>query len=69
MFLKILQNSQKKACVGVSEAHRKVAERKLQVLKPTGLLNGDSCEYCKIFKNSVFYRTPLVAASGIETFF
>ena len=24
--------------------------------------------YCKIFKNSFFYRTNLVAASGIETF-
>ena len=24
-----------------------------------------SCEYCEIFKNSFFYRTPLVAASGI----
>ena len=22
-----------------------------------------SCEYCEIFKNSFFYRTPLVAAS------
>ena len=27
------------------------------------------CEYCEIFKNSFFYRTILVAASGIETFF
>ena len=24
-----------------------------------------SCEYCKIFKNSFFYRTPLVAASVV----
>ena len=28
-----------------------------------------SCEYCEIFKNSFFYRTTLVAASGIETYF
>ena len=28
-----------------------------------------SCEYCEIFKNSFFYRTSLVAASGIATFF
>ena len=27
-----------------------------------------SCEYCKLFKNSFFYRTPLVAASRTETF-
>ena len=26
-------------------------------------------EYCEIFQNSFFYRTPLVAASGFETFF
>ena len=25
-----------------------------------------SCEYCETFKNSFFYRTPLMAASGIE---
>ena len=28
-----------------------------------------SCEYCEIFKNSFFYRTSLVAASGVETLF
>ena len=28
-----------------------------------------SCEYCETFKNSFFYRTSLVAAFGIETFF
>ena len=50
--------------------------RKLLVLKPASLLKEDSnttqvlsCEYCEIFKSSFFYRTPLVAASGIETFF
>ena len=47
---------------------------KLHVSKPASLLKGEtnkifSCEYCEIFKNSLFYRTPLVAASGIETFF
>ena len=24
------------------------------------------CEFCEIFKNTYFYRTPLVAASGIN---
>ena len=28
-----------------------------------------SCKYCEIFKNSFFYGTSLVAASGIEPFF
>ena len=23
-----------------------------------------SCEFCEIFKNTIFYRTPLVATSG-----
>ena len=26
---------------------------------------GFFCEYCKIFKNSFFYRTPLVTASVV----
>ena len=25
-----------------------------------------SCEYCGVFKNSFFYRTPVMAASGDE---
>ena len=24
-----------------------------------------SCEFCEIFTNTLFYRTPLVAASGM----
>ena len=48
--------------------------KKVAGLEAPSLLKGDfntgvSCEYCEIFKNSFFYRTPLVAASGIETFF
>ena len=27
-----------------------------------------SCEFCQIFKNTYFYRTPLVSASGIGAF-
>ena len=39
---------------------------KLQCWRPATLLKRDStqvfsCEYCKIFKNTFFYRTPLVA--------
>ena len=45
--------------------------KKVAGLEAPSLLKGDfntgvSCEYCEIFKNSFFYRTPLVAASGIE---
>ena len=47
--------------------------KNLHVLKSTSLLTGDSntgvFEYCKIFKNSFFYRIPMMAASGIETLF
>ena len=28
-----------------------------------------SCKYCKILKNSLFSRTPVVAAAGIKAFF
>ena len=44
---------------------------RLQVFRPASatLLKRDSCEYCGIFKNSFFYRTLLVAASAIDTFF
>ena len=49
MFLKISQVSQENTCVGVSN---------------TGvfLWNWNSCE---VFKNTFFYRTPLVAASEL----
>ena len=53
VFLKISQYSQKNTCVGVSFYCK---ETPAQVF---------SCEYCKIFKNSFFYRTPPVAASVV----
>ena len=28
-----------------------------------------SCEFCEIFKNTFLHRTPLVAASGLRTYF
>ena len=42
-------------------------------LKPTNLLKKSlaqvfSCKFCKIFKNTFFYRTPLVAASVLTLF-
>ena len=47
MFLKISQYSQEKTCVGGPQTATQVF----------------FCEYCEIFKNSIFYRTPLGAAS------
>ena len=52
--LKILQNSQKKTCAQVSFCNLIKKETQAQVF---------SCEFCTIFKNTYFYRTPLVAAS------
>ena len=48
VFLKISQNA------GLSSATSLKKETLAQVF---------SCEFCEIFKNSFFYRTPLVAAS------
>ena len=48
VFLEISQNSHEKTCARVSFL------TKLQVF---------SCEFCKISKNTFFYKTPRVAAS------
>ena len=52
VFLKNSENSQEKTCVRVSLLI------KLQV---SGLVF--CCEFCEIFKNIVFYRTPPATAS------
>ena len=36
--------------------------------KKETLIQVFSCEFCEIFKNNFFYRTPLVAASRKECF-
>ena len=41
---------------------------KLQTLRTAIILEGDSCETCKIFKNTLFYWTSPVAASGCFRF-
>ena len=45
---------------------------KLQAFRPATFLKRDSntgvsCGYCEIFKNSFFYRKPVVAASDSPT--
>ena len=61
VLLKISQNSQENTCARVSFLI------KLQALRPATLLKTLaqvlSCEFCEIFKNNFFYRTPLMAAS------
>ena len=52
VFLKISQNSQENTCTRVF--FNKFEETLAQAF---------SCEFCKISKNTVFYRTPPVAAS------
>ena len=34
-------------------------------IKKENLTQLFSCEFCKIYKNTFYYRTPLVAASGV----
>ena len=51
VFLEISQKSLENTCVRVSF---------LMKLQASGLF---SCEFCEISKNTLFHRTPLVAAS------
>ena len=57
LFLEILQNSQKNTCA------RNSFLIKLQALET--LAQVFSCEFCEISKNTLYHRTPLVAASEI----
>ena len=67
VFLEISQNSQENTCARVSILI------KLQAL-PTTFLKKRLwhrcffCEFCKISKNTFFYRTPLVVASILVNF-
>ena len=56
VFLNIFQNLKENPCPRVSFLI------KLQLKKET-LTQLFSCEFCNIFKNTFFYRTPTVAAS------
>ena len=59
VFLEISQNSQENTCAGVSFLI------KLRAIKKETSAQVFSCEFCEISKNPFFYRTPMVAASGI----
>ena len=55
LLIEILQNSQENTCARVSFSVKK--QTLAQML---------SCEFCKISKNTFYYRTPLLAASVYE---
>ena len=62
VFLKISQNSQENTCARASFLIKLLAEA-CNFIKKEALAQVFSCEFCEIFKNTYFYRTPPVAAS------
>ena len=52
VFLEILQNSQENSCAKIA----------CNFIKKETLVQVLSCEFYEISKNTLFYRTPLVAA-------
>ena len=60
MFLGILQNSQKDTCARLFSNF----PEPLFFIKKQALTQLFSCDFCKIFKNTFFRRTTLVAASA-----
>ena len=64
-FLKILQNPQENTCARVSFLI-KFQTLFLQLYLKTDSTQVFACGFCKIFKNTFFYRTPPVAASEIS---
>ena len=63
VFLEISQNSQEDTCATVSFLI-KLQASDLQLYKKETLAQVFSYEFCEISKNTFFYRTPPVAASG-----
>ena len=67
VFLEISQNSQENTYVRVSFLI-KLQARPATLLKKDALAQVFSCEFWEISKNTVSYRTPLVAASASAMF-
>ena len=65
VFLKISQNTQK---TPVSESFFliRLQAQACNFIKKETQAQVFSCEFCEIFKNSLFYRTPPVAASNFS---
>ena len=76
VFLKISQNPQENTCARVSFLIKLQASACLHqasgirhvcnFIKKQILAQVFSCEFCEIFKNTIFYRTPPVAASELH---
>ena len=56
------QNSQENTCARGSFLIK--LQACCNFIKKETLVKVFSCEFCEIFKNTFFYRTPLVAASA-----
>ena len=61
LSFKISQNPYKNTHVGVSFLI-KIEPKACNVIKKETLAKVFFCEFCESFKNSFFYRTPLIAA-------
>ena len=66
VFLKISQNSEENTCVRVSFSIKLPDYQVCNFIRKETLPQVFSCEFYKIFKNTFFYRPPLVAASNIS---
>ena len=64
VFLKISQNPLENTCTRVSFLIKLKVSGLQFFLKKETLAQVFSCEFCEIFKNTFFYRTTMVAASG-----
>ena len=67
IFLKIWQNSKENTCARMSFLIKLQAPA-CSVIKKETLVQVFFCKFYKIFKNTFFYRTPLVAAFGKDYF-
>ena len=61
VILEVLQNSQKNTCARDSF----FLPEACNFIKKETPVQGFSCEFCKNSKNTFYYRTPLVVASGV----
>ena len=62
VFFKLLQNSQENTCARFFFLTNLQTEAS-NFIKKESLARVSSCEFCEIFKNTISYRTPSVAAS------
>ena len=64
VFFKILQNSQENTCVRVFFFSKSCRPQNCSIIKKETVAQVFTCEFCVIFRNTFFYRKPLVAVSA-----